>query len=48
MRKKFNVAYLENYADITDGIHESIIYSKTSGINLISAKAPKNNIFNLK
>ena len=47
MRKKFNVAYLENYADITDGIHESIIYSKTSGINLISAKAPKNNIFNL-
>ena len=36
MRKKFNVAYLENYADITDGIHESIIYSKTSGINLIS------------
>ena len=32
---------------VTDGIHTSIDYDKNSGINLISATSPKQNVFNL-
>ncbi|MCH5157343.1 MAG: restriction endonuclease subunit S [Clostridiales bacterium] len=35
------------FADVTDGIHESIDFDDNSEINLISAKAPKNNVFDL-
>lgn len=36
-----------NFAFVTDGIHESIEFDDNSKINLISAKAPKENIFDL-
>lgn len=36
------------FADVTDGIHTSIEFDDESDINLISAKAPKNNVFDLQ
>lgn len=36
-----------NIAFVTDGIHESIDFDENSKINLISAKAPKQNTFDL-
>jgi restriction endonuclease S subunit len=38
---------ISDFAYVTDGIHTSIDYSNDSGINLISATSPKENIFNL-
>ena len=38
---------LGDIAFITDGIHASIDYDENSGINLISATSPRDNIFNL-
>lgn len=32
---------------VTDGIHTSIDYDENSGINLISATSPRQNVFNL-
>lgn len=37
-----------SFADVTDGIHTSIEFDDNSDINLISAKAPKNNVFDLQ
>lgn len=45
--KKHNFVKLGNVAYITDGIHESIDFNSRSGINLISAKSPKENYFDL-
>lgn len=39
--------YVGEIAFVTDGIHESIDFSDDSGINLISAKSPKDNYFDL-
>ncbi|AOR22700.1 restriction endonuclease subunit S [Clostridium taeniosporum] len=39
--------YIDNIAFVTDGIHESIDFDENSSINLISAKAPKENVFDL-
>ena len=39
--------YVSDFATITDGIHESIEYCEESEINLISAKSPKENFFDL-
>lgn len=39
--------YIDNIAFVTDGIHESIDFDESSSINLISAKAPKENVFDL-
>ncbi len=36
-----------DFAFVTDGIHEYIIFDETSEINLLSAKAPKENYFDL-
>ncbi len=36
-----------DFAFVTDGIHTSIDFDNNSNINLISAKAPKNNYFDL-
>lgn len=39
--------YVNNFAFVTDGIHESINFDEESEINLISAKSPKENTFDL-
>ena len=36
-----------DFAYVTDGIHTSIDYSETSGINLISATSPRQNAFDI-
>lgn len=36
------------FSKVTDGIHSSIDFDENSNINLISAKAPKKNTFNLE
>ncbi len=38
---------VDDFAEVTDGIHTSIDYSDSSKINLISATSPKGNIFDL-
>lgn len=38
---------INDIAFVTDGIHSSIDFDEDSNINLISAKAPKKNVFNL-
>jgi restriction endonuclease S subunit len=38
---------ISDFSEVTDGIHSSIDYSEDSGINLISATSPKNNVFDL-
>ena len=45
--KKFGYSNIKDMAFVTDGIHESIDFDKNSNINLISAKSPKENIFDL-
>lgn len=40
-------AKVKSFAFVTDGIHESIDFDENSGINLISAKAPKENTFDI-
>lgn len=47
MLNKIAIRQIGEFAYVTDGIHESIAFDETSGINLISAKAPKNNFFDL-
>lgn len=44
-----NLTYKEikDFAYVTDGIHESIDFDEESTINLISAKSPKSNVFDL-
>ncbi|MBR1730676.1 MAG: N-6 DNA methylase [Selenomonadaceae bacterium] len=44
---KLNCLTINNFAYVTDGIHESIDFDDNSKINLISAKAPKENYFDL-
>jgi len=44
-KKEFK--YIEEFALVTDGIHESINFDRLSNIRLISAKAPKENTFDL-
>jgi len=39
--------HINDFADVTDGIHASIDYDSESKINLISAKSPKENFFDL-
>lgn len=39
---------VDDFAYVTDGIHESIDFDANSRINLISAKAPKKNYFDLR
>lgn len=48
-RKLCSIPYttIGEIAFVTDGIHSSIEYSRDSGINLISATSPKNNLFDL-
>lgn len=38
---------ISDFSIVTDGIHSSIDYSDDSGINLISATSPKQNVFDL-
>jgi len=38
---------IKQFAFVTDGIHASIDFDETSNINLVSAKAPKDNEFDL-
>ena len=38
---------INDIAFVTDGIHSSIDFDENSNINLVSAKAPKKNVFNL-
>ena len=45
--KKLPYQKIEEFAYVTDGIHESIQFDESSSINLISAKSPKENIFDL-
>ena len=45
--KKSPYRKIEEFAYVTDGIHESIQFDEESLINLISAKSPKENIFDL-
>lgn len=48
--KKLNqlsLDYIETNCFVTDGIHESIDFDEASSINLISAKSPKKNYFDL-
>ena len=45
--KKLPYLKIEEFAYVTDGIHESIQFDESSLINLISAKSPKENIFDL-
>jgi len=45
--KLFGYDIIDNMAFVTDGIHESIDFDSDSEINLISAKSPKENIFDL-
>jgi type I restriction enzyme M protein len=42
-----NYLTINNFAFVTDGIHESIDFDENSNINLISAKSPKENYFDL-
>lgn len=44
-RKKYS--RIGDFAHVTDGIHESIHFDSSSNINLLSAKAPKDNYFDL-
>ena len=46
LRKKVLVK-VDNLAFVTDGIHASIDFDEESNINMISAKAPKENEFDL-
>ena len=39
--------FIDNFSFVTDGIHESIDFDDSSKINLLSAKSPKNNVFDL-
>ena len=39
--------YFEDFSFITDGIHSSIDFDETSNILLFSAKAPKENVFDI-
>ncbi|AFY60436.1 N-6 DNA methylase [Synechococcus sp. PCC 6312] len=45
--KRLPYQKIEEFAYVTDGIHESIQFDEDSSINLISAKSPKENIFDL-
>ena len=45
--KELTYRKIEEFAYVTDGIHESIQFDENSSINLISAKSPKDNIFDL-
>ncbi len=45
--KRLPYRKIEEFAYVTDGIHESIQFDESSSINLISAKSPKENIFDL-
>ncbi len=45
--KFFGYSIINDMAFVTDGIHESIDFDTNSNINLISAKSPKENIFDL-
>ena len=45
--QKYNPQKIGSFAYVTDGIHASIDYSETSGINLISATSPRENTFDL-
>ncbi len=45
--KKKDFLKIGQVSFVTDGIHESIDFDKTSEINLISAKSPKENYFDL-
>ncbi len=45
--KKKDCKLAQEFAYITDGIHSSIDFDENSNINLISAKSPKENIFDL-
>jgi restriction endonuclease S subunit len=45
--KKKNHAQIGDFAFVTDGIHASIDFDENSKINLLSAKAPKENYFDL-
>jgi type I restriction enzyme M protein len=45
--KKLPIRKIEEFAYVTDGIHESIQFDEDSSINLISAKSPKENVFDL-
>lgn len=38
---------IQDFAYVTDGIHESIDFDEDSNVNLISAKSPKENFFDL-
>ena len=45
--KQVNYARVAEFAFVTDGIHESIEFDENSAINLVSAKSPKENIFDI-
>lgn len=45
--KEKKTAKVKSFADVTDGIHASIQFDQNSSINLLSAKAPKDNYFDL-
>lgn len=47
MINKLGYHYINDFATVTDGIHESIQFDENSNINLISAKSPKQNVFDL-
>lgn len=47
MLDKLNSIKIGSFSYVTDGIHESIEFDEKSNINLISAKAPKKNYFDL-
>lgn len=45
--KKKTLVKVDNFAFVTDGIHASIDFDEESEVNMISAKAPKENEFDL-
>ncbi len=45
--KRLPYRKIQEFSYVTDGIHESIHFNEESSINLISAKSPKENIFDL-
>lgn len=45
--KQKETVKVKSFADVTDGIHASIEFDLDSSVNLISAKAPKDNYFDL-
>lgn len=47
LEKKRSRTKIKSFAAVTDGIHDSIAFDDSSAINLISAKAPKENTFDL-